>query len=128
MLPGAVVFGLGLVTFVAPLTATVMGAVDADHVSIASGVNNAIARTASLGAIAVIPATSGLTTASGPEQVTDAVRTAIVIAAVLAAGAGLLCFVGLAPRATWRASARRMHCAVDGPPLQPDPQRCPAAR
>ena len=48
VLPGAVLFGLGLVTFVAPLTATVMGAVDPDHVSVGSGVNNAIARTASL--------------------------------------------------------------------------------
>ena len=48
MLPGAIVFGLGLVTFVAPLTATVMGSVEPDHVSVASGVNNAIARTASL--------------------------------------------------------------------------------
>ena len=28
VLPGAVLFGLGLVTFVAPLTATVMGAAD----------------------------------------------------------------------------------------------------
>ena len=56
VLPGAVVFGLGLVTFVAPLTATVMGSVDPDQVSTASGVNNAVARTASLAAIAVIPA------------------------------------------------------------------------
>ena len=37
VLPGAVVFGLGLVTFVAPLTATVMGSVDPDQVSTASG-------------------------------------------------------------------------------------------
>ena len=37
------------------------------------GVNNAIARTASLGALAVIPAACGLTTATGPEEITDAV-------------------------------------------------------
>ena len=128
VLPGAIVFGLGLVMFVAPLTATVMGSVDADQVSTASGVNNAIARTAGLGAIAVIPAAAGLTTASGPAEVTDAVRTGLVIAAVLAAAAGPLCFVGLAPRPASRRSARRLHCAVDGPPLQPDPQRCPATR
>jgi EmrB/QacA subfamily drug resistance transporter len=128
VLPGALVFGLGLVTFVAPLTATVMGSVNPDQVSTASGVNNAVARTASLGAIAVIPAASGLTTAIGSEQVTDTVRNALVIAAVLAAAAGPLCFAGLAPRPAWRRSARRVHCAVDGPPLQPDPQRCPASR
>ena len=52
-------FGLGLVTFVAPLTATVMGSVDRDHVSVASGVNNAIARTASLAPLAVIPVDLG---------------------------------------------------------------------
>ncbi len=48
VLPGAIVFGLGLVTFVAPLTATVMAAADPNHVSVASGVNNAIARAANL--------------------------------------------------------------------------------
>jgi hypothetical protein len=127
VMPGAIVFGLGLVTCVAPLTATVMGSVDPDQVSTASGVNNAIARTAGLGAIAVIPAASGLTTAIGPDEITEAVRTGLIIAAVLAAAAGPLCFVGLAPRAAWRRSARRLYCAVDGPPLQPDPARCPIA-
>ena len=70
VLPGAIVFGLGLVTFVAPLTATVMGSVNPDHVSIASGVNNAIARTASLAALSVIPVVSGLSEAIGPAEVT----------------------------------------------------------
>ena len=64
VLPGAIVFGLGLVTFVAPLTATVMGSVDPNEVSIASGVNNAIARTASLAALSVIPVVSGLSDAN----------------------------------------------------------------
>ena len=127
VLPAAAVFGLGLVTFVAPLTATVMGSVDPDQVSTASGVNNAIARTASLAALAVLPSASGLTTASGPDEVTDAVHKALLIAAVLAAAAAPLCFFGLAPRAAWRRSARRVYCAVDGPPLQPDPARCPVA-
>jgi len=127
VLPGSVVFGAGLVTLVAPLTATVMAAADPDHVSAASGVNNAIARAAALGAVAVIPVLSGLTHAHGAAAVTHSFRTALVIAACLAASASPVAYVGLerAPRAA--RSARRIHCAVDGPPLQPDPARCPAA-
>ena len=125
VLPGAVVFGVGLVTFVAPLTATIMGSVSPDQVSTASGVNNAVARTASLGALAVIPVVSGLTTAAGPDEVTDAFHISLVVAAVLAAAAGPLCFVGLGTHVRGRRSARQLYCSVDGPPLQPDPARCP---
>jgi EmrB/QacA subfamily drug resistance transporter len=123
--PASIILGLGLVTFVAPLTATVMGAADPAHVSVASGVNNAVARTASLTALAVVPVVSGLTTAVGPAAVAHAVRIALVIAAVLAASAGAFMGVALAPRARAVRTARRSHCAVDGPPLQPDPARCP---
>jgi hypothetical protein len=125
VLPGALVFGLGLVTFVAPLTATVMAAADPDHVSVASGVNNAVARAASLGALAVVPVISGLSVASGAAQVTDAYQVAMVIAACAAAAAGPVAFLGLGRAARAQRTARRMHCAVDGAPLQPDPQRCP---
>lgn len=58
--PGVLVFALGLATFVAPLTATVMGTAPADEVGIASGVNNAVARAASLLAVAVLPPLAGL--------------------------------------------------------------------
>lgn len=121
VLPGALVFGLGLVTFVAPLTATVMASVETGHVSIGSGVNNAIARTASLAAVAVIPVVSGLTTASGAAMVTDSFRTAMVIAAILAAAAAPIAYFGLRPGTALRQSPRRTFCPVDGPPLQPEP-------
>jgi EmrB/QacA subfamily drug resistance transporter len=125
VLPGAVLVGLGLVTFVAPLSATVMGSVSADHVSVASGVNNAIARTASLASLALIPVVSGLTSAVGAAEVTDAVRTSLVITAVIAAAAAPISFVGLGRRVPSARSARRHYCPVDGPPLQPDPSECP---
>ncbi len=125
VLPGSLVFGLGLVSFVAPLTATVMAAADPDHVSVASGVNNAIARAAGLASLAVIPVVSGLSSANGPVQVTHSFRVALVIAACTAVSAGPLAFIGLGPRLHTVRSARRMHCAVDGTPLQPDPARCP---
>jgi EmrB/QacA subfamily drug resistance transporter len=125
VLPGSIVFGLGLVTFVAPLTATVMGSVSPDQVSIASGVNNAVARTASLAALSVIPVVSGLSSATGATEVTSAFRTSLVIAAVIAAAAAPVSFVGLGAHVRARRSARRSYCSVDGPPLQPDPERCP---
>jgi EmrB/QacA subfamily drug resistance transporter len=125
VLPGAVLMGLGLVTFVAPLSATVMGSVSPDHVSVASGVNNAVARTASLASLALIPVVSGLASAVGPDEVTEAVRTSLVITAVIAAAAAPISFVGLGPRPPTIRSARRRYCPVDGPPLQPDPVECP---
>ena len=56
LLPALVLFSIGLAATVAPLTATVLSDADESNAGIASGVNNAIARIASLVAIAAVGA------------------------------------------------------------------------
>ena len=55
ILPGVVIFGLGLALLVAPLTATVLAAAPDRNAGIASGINNAVARAGSLLAVAALP-------------------------------------------------------------------------
>ena len=92
MLPAVLVLGLGLAINVAPLTATALSAAPAEHSGIASAVNNDVARTASLIAVAVLPALAGITGDAylHPAELTRGFHTAVLIAAVASAAAGLL--------------------------------------
>ncbi len=91
VLPAVVVFGAGLVITVAPLTATVLAAVDDQHSGISSAINNAVARIASLLAIAVLPAVSGISDA--PDGTLGAgYARAMWICAGLSAAGGAICF------------------------------------
>ncbi len=60
VLPAVALLGLGLAAMVAPLTATALSALPTDRSGLASGVNNAVARTASLLAVAAVPVAVGL--------------------------------------------------------------------
>ena len=60
LLPGLVVFGIGLSITVSPLTAAVLAAVDPTQSGIGSAVNNAVSRVAGLIAVGAVTAMSGL--------------------------------------------------------------------
>ena len=92
VLPGSLVFGLGMALVVAPLTATVLGAAPAHLAGVASGVNNAVARAASLLVVAALPVAVGLSgdDYAQPEVFTDGYALAMRLCAALLALGGLI--------------------------------------
>ncbi len=92
VLPGVVLLGIGLTALVPTLTATVMASAPPDLAGIASGVNNGVARSAGLIAVAALPAVAGLagTSYTDPGQLTSAYRTAMLICAGLLVIGGAL--------------------------------------
>jgi EmrB/QacA subfamily drug resistance transporter len=92
VVPAVLVLGIGLAAMVAPLTATALSSVPTSNAGLASGVNNALARSASLLGIAGIPVAAGLTGDSfqDPGRFDDGFRTAALACAVLFAVGGLL--------------------------------------
>ncbi len=99
--PGIAVLGLGMSIAVAPLTTAVMGAVDSRRAGIASGVNNAVSRVASLVAVAAF---------------------GLALAAVFDAGLeGRLATLALPPAARAAIAAQRALLAAARPPAGLDP-------
>ncbi len=91
--PGVFVLALGLTITVAPLTATVLAAIDDHHAGIGSAINNAVARIGSLLAIAVLPAAAGLATAGGGLDLDDGFGTAMLISAALCVVGGVVAWL-----------------------------------
>jgi EmrB/QacA subfamily drug resistance transporter len=119
VLPGAVVFGLGLSAIVAPVTSTALGSVPDERVGAASGVNNAVARTGGLLAVAGIPTVVGLTgdALSDPVQLDAGFTDAMFIAGAIVAAAGIAAFVLLPRSAATDMPADAVvlaRCPVDG--------------
>ncbi len=86
------VFGLGLATLVAPLTATVLAAAPDEHAGVASGVNNAVSRAGSLLAVAALPLLVGLSGEDYQRPATFAAgyRDAMLWCVVLLVAGGVL--------------------------------------
>jgi len=89
LLPGIIIFGLGLSITVAPLTSAILGSIQPSQAGIGSAVNNAVARIAGLLAIAVIGVFIGTAmTSSG-------FRTGLYLCSVLLVGGGVVSAVGI---------------------------------
>jgi EmrB/QacA subfamily drug resistance transporter len=120
VLPAVVVFGLGLALTVAPLTTTVLAAADERHAGLASGVNNAVARTAQLLAIALIPPLAGLTgdAYTNPARFSAGFRTAILITGTSAICGGIIAWLTIRNNPTTPDKQPSHHCCgIESPPL-----------
>ena len=100
VLPGMALVGLGLSMTVAPLTGTVLAAAPDELAGTASGVNNAVSRTAGLIAVAALPPLVGLGGAAyaDPALLAPAYQAAMFVSAGLVALGALVTAVGLAQR------------------------------
>ncbi|MBV9831100.1 MAG: MFS transporter [Marmoricola sp.] len=95
--PGITIFALGLSMLVSPLTVAVLSAAPSRHAGIASGVNNAVARSGSLLSVAALPAIVGLSGQDYRDPVTlqAGYHQALLLAACLLAAGGVVSWVGL---------------------------------
>ena len=97
LLPGIILFGLGLSATVAPLTTAVLTAVEGSHAGLASGINNAVARVAGLLAVVLIPLATGISGIDdiGGEAFSEGFRKAMLMSALLCAGGAAISFLAI---------------------------------
>ncbi|WP_166877853.1 MFS transporter [Salinibacterium sp. ZJ450] len=99
VLPGVVLFGLGLAITVAPLTSAILGSIDPSQSGIGSAINNAVARVAGLVAIAFL----GVITITGLDPA--GFRRAMITTAALFILGGVVSFIGIRNPIKQRADA-----------------------
>ncbi len=90
LLPGALLWGLGLALTVAPLTATVLAAVVDDDLGEASAVNDAAARIGALLLVALVPVLVGVGTGELGPALADGYRPAMLVMTGLALAAAVV--------------------------------------
>jgi len=123
VLPGIVVFAVGMSFTVAPLTATVLAAASERHAGVASAVNNEVARVAGLIAVAALPIAVGITASSyaHPSELTDGFQTAMVVCGLLCMAGGVLSWLTIRNPESAVEQPEEVqcsyHCAVDATPL-----------
>ena len=122
VLPGLVVFGLGLAITVAPLTATALGSLPPGRAGLASAVNNDVSRLGGLIAVAVLPSLAGIGGSSylHPATMTAGFRTGMLATAVCCGAGGLIAAAGIRnpPRQAAEGEASGCsHCALDSTPV-----------
>jgi EmrB/QacA subfamily drug resistance transporter len=84
LLPGVLLFGVGLSMTVAPLTTAILGSIESRHAGIGSAINNAVARIAGLLAIAAVGVVTGPTlTLAGFHKGVVAMATLLIIGAAI---------------------------------------------
>ncbi len=100
VLPAVAVFGVGLTITVAPLTTAVLTSAPRRHAGMASGVNNAVARTAGLLAVAVLPLAAGIGERAyrDPARLDSGFDRAMIGSAALLALGGVLSALLIGPR------------------------------
>jgi len=89
VLPGILVFGLGVTLTVSPLTSAILGSIDTSRSGIASAVNNAVSRVAGLIIIAM------LAVIVGGSLNLNGVHRAMIASAVLLILGGIVSFLGI---------------------------------
>jgi hypothetical protein len=109
----------------------VLAAADMRHAGVASGVNNAVARTAQLAAVAALPLIVGLSGSDfqDPVALEDGFHMAMIVTALLAVAGGILAFAFISNDVLERSAEadgsnadhldKDFQCGVEGPPLRP---------